>query len=612
MTYLFKDKIAKHLILTRDKPERDEAIAYCELSEFLYQSCGGTIAMLTESDYVRGRFISLGETAAFRRSGIEFDREKLGPCGYIVKTADGNVYIVGGGAIGTLYGVYEFLRRIIGFEVFGKDEIRFLKAADIEFKDLDIVGIPDFKYRIGNTYDMLKRQTAYSRRLRVETESEVFLRATPNIYHNSFEYFPPDIYKGGHPEWYSEWDGVTYNVGDPKKYAPGKQLCYTARGNAAALDEMAGVAAGKIIPAVKTGGSDNAYVSLTHQDSANWCTCAACRHLEKKYGTKAAGPLMFCNLVSKKVKAGLCGFNKERVKAGLSERKAEICFFAYLMTEKPPVKETAGGYEPIDDAVICDENVFVWYAPVSSEFTTGFTSGPEWTVAAGKNMKAWNAVSKKLFLWTYQTNFSYYLSFYNSIASMGERYRFMRDCGAECLFDQCQGVPGQVTGFHNLKAWLSAKLMWNADSDVEALTAAYFDGYFYGAAKTMRGLYEGITKHFASLEASGKMTGSIYFEIDKAELFPKNVLEAWLSQIERAYADIEKYKGDGVLHKRLNERICAESVFIRYLLIQLYGECYPELSGMKNGFKLDCERMSITNFTENKELPETLWKEWGI
>ena len=59
--------------------------------------------------------------------------------------------------------------------------------------------------------------------------------------------------------------------------------------------------------------------------------------------------------------------------------------------------------------------------------------------------------------------------------------QLFRQYGVQGVFEQGNYAPGTTSAFSSLKIYVLSKLLWNADADVDALTAQFVDGYF-GAA----------------------------------------------------------------------------------------------------------------------------------
>ena len=78
---------------------------------------------------------------------------------------------------------------------------------------------------------------------------------------------------------------------------------------------------------------------------------------------------------------------------------------------------------------------------------------------------------------------------------------------------------------------------------------------------------------------------------------------------------IEEYKTTvPARYGKLYDRICLESLAVRFLIIDLYGsQVYtaPELYAEKVAFKADCARLNYTKYSENR-LITALWAEWKI
>jgi len=104
---------------------------------------------------------------------------------------------------------------------------------------------------------------------------------------------------------------------------------------------------------------------------------------------------------------------------------------------------------------------------------------------------------------------------------------------------------------------------------------------------------------------SGQYTGQINSgnsdALAGAAYWPKDMLVSWLSLVEKAETDAA---GDAKALKHIR----AEGIFIRYMLIEFYGDTYSdsELAAMKSSFKEDCAALSIVKATEFDNVAD-LW-----
>lgn len=584
---------SEYVILIPDDYSKTLYSAASELRLIINYASGCSIEIVTESEYSEGKFISLGYTENFNNSITE-DISYLGSNGYIIKTIEENIYINSNQDCGILNGVYGLLEVTVDFSVYAADEVVYT-TGDVPLYNYDIIDIPDIQYRVGDVTTKIDGDNAYRMRLKYNCNADVFSFVKGSLYHNSLHYFPKDQYSDEYyRDWYSESNGTT-------NY---QNLCYSSHGNAEKQDLMIEKAVELIVDTVKD--TDALNVTFQQSDIPTWCECETCKAAKKKYGTDSAILIQFLNKMSVKLKEGLAA-------NGMADKKINICFFAYQKTEMPPVKQNADGtYSPIDDSVILEDNICVFYAPIYASYNSSFEEGDNKVYAEA--LKAWNAIADKTFVWFYQTNFSHYLYPYNTLPTMQERYNFIALQGAEFIFDQNQWDQGTKTSFHRLKAWMSAKLSWNVNLNYEELLDEYFAGYFYEAKDAMRQYFDELTYHMEYLERESEMAGTIYYQINQHKYFPKPMLDGWLELIDEAYKSIEIYKTTNKeLYDKLYTRIAIEEMSVRYMVIDLYaGRFSPiELRELQIAFMNDCFKYGIDKIAEIKDI-SVVFSQWGI
>lgn len=567
--------------------------AASEMRLLVNLSSNVTLNIVSESDYQNGPFISLGNTI-MQKENVKDDLTLLGANGYKIKTLNDNVYIVSNKDFGVLNGVYGFLEHTIDFDTYAADEL-YYKKGDIPLMNFDIVDVPDIQYRVGDVTTKIDGDSTYRMRLKYNSNDDVFAYVKGTLYHNSLYYFPESQYSDEYyKDWYSSDKGTTDYL----------QLCYTSHGNQEKQNEMLEIAAALIVDTLKNFTADN--VTFMQSDVNTWCDCQYCSAEKAKYGTDSAVVIKFLNKLSDKVKEKL-------VLENMSDRNFNICFFAYQKTENAPVKDNGDGtYSPIDESVRLKDNICVYYAPIYARYNSSFEEGENKPYA--ETLKKWNAISKKTFVWFYQTNFSHYLYPYNSLPTMQERYQYIAKQGAEFIFDQNQWDQSTKTAFHRLKAWMGAKLSWDVNANYEELLDEYFTHYFYEASEPMREMFDQITYHMEYLARESDMSGDIYYKINQHKYFSKPMLDNWLNLIDKAYSNISKYQNDDpVLYEKLHSRIAIEAMSIRYMIIDLYaGRFSPEkLKTMQNQFMQDCFKYGIDMVAELDEI-SIIFQQWGI
>jgi len=578
----------------------DDLYAANEFAGFFEESCGAQLEIVTDKGLIYNadsRYISLGNTSLAQQAGVVADPASVSGQGFKIKTLNKSVFLIGGGTTGTLYSVYEFLRKTIKFDAYAPDEMYVDTLDIVPLYDFNLIDNPDILWRSAN-YGPVGYDSVAARRLGFSPSPWI----GPSV-HNSFSvYLPPSAYKTEHPEWYSTTEhtpgGLPY------------QLCYTARGDAESLNLMRS----KVLDVMKNAisasyddGNRLDSIGFTSEDYSPWCECAECKRLKDHYGTDSASLIRFINPVAKELKAWLA--------SAYPGAKVNVVIFAYLATEDAPVKALpGGGYAAIDETVKPEDNVGIWYAPIWADYYYDFNADVNKPYLI--TMEKWAAISRTMYFWFYTTSFHNYFSWYDSFNPMQSLYRMARDFGAYQIFDQARYNVQGITGFDTLKLYLNSKLAWNADADLPALTAGFFDKYYRAASVPMKAYYDSFRTWTEYLRGHvGMMDGAItnHHNLFTTAHLPKQVLTGWQDYIEAAYKAIEVYKSDAALYQSLYGRIVKESMSIRYYLIEFYAKTYASNVeyAMKQAFKDDAIKYSFTLFSEQVEITE-LFQRWGI
>lgn len=589
---LVKGGKTAYKIIVPAEATRFEVFAADELVYFFEQATGITLEIVKDtgvSTSTQNTYLSVGNTTVFAQSGIAVTEEELGPSGFKLQRKDKTIIMAGYREYGTLNAVYEFLHVAFGFRCYYADEIALAKnVTDLKLPDFNITDRPDIDLRCANYGDMMTDST-FAYRMRTLLDSDIWMNIDGSYWHNSFKYLPPATYAEEHRDWYYYGNGADK---DPT------QLDYTNDEMRLQLTENLK----KYILANPT--LEN--VTITHEDNRTWCDNAANKALVSKYGTNAASMILFCNKVAADIREWLA-----TVSPG---RKVNIVMFAYYSTEKAPVtyNQQTGQYEPIDGLKL-DEGVSVFYAPINADYNCSAYSSDNTTMY--ETLKAWTALSERVYLWLYSTNFAYYLAMFNSFDSMQSMYRMAKEANAYYLFDQGQHSQSNAVGFSRLKMFLNSQLGWNVNADMDALIDEFFENYYKAAEPAMRKLFDSMRLHYAYLRDETDMPRNIYANVYKSSYFPKGVLDEWMRLIDEAYASIEDLKeSDAALYQKLEQRIRLESLTIRYMVIQIYGSTYTDadLREMKLQFKADATQLGVSRYQEIDGAIRLLWEQWGV
>lgn len=539
-------------------------------------------------------YIVMNVPELFSAAGLTMPEDELSATGYYITNAGGSVFIAPNTVTGAQYGAISFLKNVVGYEMYAEDTVEYSKSG-ATMPDMEIIEQPDFEFHIqGNSTSSV---AVYG--MGFMTTGEIFIPVGGEYWHNSLNYLPTDTYNNPnnpsqyHPKWFSTL---------------GNELCYTARGDEAEFNAMAAEIASQIIDLLDDYPS-TANITLTIEDHATVCQCEYCTASREQYGADSAAVINLCNAVNRIVQAHL---ETEAEESGTTKREFNILFFAYRRMEQPPVVRNENG--EWEATIRCDENVGVYIAPIDARYNQSFYHEDNTTTK--DVIEGWGAVSDKLYMWLYETNYSHYLYPINTYDTMLETYRLCKANNAIYMMNEGQYNQGNVTHFGKLKEYFNARAEFNVNDNYLDIVNDFFAAYFKDAAEPMRQYFDELQAHLRYLEVEfpGDVNGNIYNNMEQSRLWPEAMLEHWLDLIDEAYAAIAHYETeDPALYETLHNHINLESIFPRFATIRLYSGKYSAatLRAMQESFRDDCADFSITMLSENVSL-DSVFNAWGL
>lgn len=583
---LFKSGTSEYVIVYPEEQNDYHGYAVEELRYFVEEATGYSLPAVSDKDVTyssSAKYLSIGETSLFEAAGLTLDKSKLGEAGYIIETVGQSVFMAGG-QFGNLYAVYEFLRQEFGYAVYAIDEIVIEKnVTDKKLLDFSVTDIPDIPYRLNN-WGEERYNLDFSRRMRMNYDREVWMPVGGLLWHNFLEVVPKDVYlnKDAHPESYHpEW----YN-------STGTQLCFSRD-----VDGLKAVVEEELKRAI-TENPNVSNLTFTIEDNGDWCECESCAVSTEKYGAESAVYIQFMNVIARDIKDWL-------KTTDTPDREVTIVMFAYASTLTAPVKlDENGGYEPVDDSVVLDDNVGLYYAPEPADYYRDFYSDNNTTYDT--LMKQWRTLTDKVYLWTYTTFFRNYFLPFNCFTSMQKNYQWMYENKVQYIFNQGQYNQNNVSpDFGRLKMYLNSQLSWNFNQDVDALIDDWFDNYFKEAAEPMKKFFDLYQTYFAYLADTTTLyfgTGTTYStEFLQRRYWPISTIENFLEIIDEAYASIGSLQtSDPAMYQLLSDRICLESLSMRYLKYELYSHTMStvEADAWFRELGYDATRLGVGMFSE--------------
>lgn len=536
-----------------------------------------------------GKYISVGETKLFDASGITLNYGQLKSKGFVIKTVGESIVMAGYSTDALSNALYQFMTLIAGYRYLGPDTyILNRNLKEVKLQNYDVIDAPDIEH-VAGSYGFVTSLNRY------RINGDIWIDPNGERYHNSFAYLPPATYKEQHPEWYS---------------LDGTQICYTARGNEESLKEMQDVVF-EVMKEHLIKYPNRTAIQFGIQDKNTFCECAACTASKAKYnGSNAAVVVQFLNTISDRISEWFEGAGSEY------KRDLKITFFAYLSTNSAPARydETAKKYVPIDETVICRDNVCPFFADIRGDYTKSYYDQSSANRQFANNMKAWTSCSKNIFFWTYSTNFSYYLTPYNSFDAMIESYKFAVECGVSYLFDQAQWNGQASTGWSFLKQYMTSRGSWNCNVDPNELYDEFFsEWYSKEAGPIMRELFDEyrILGSYQNNVLGYTGNDTIYHNPLQAKYWSKQTLIRWIERFDDALKELDVYKNSAPdQYNRYYKHITTERVQYTYILLKVFSASMSEeeIARYKEMFLSDAVSNGILYENEHKSPVAEIFK----
>ncbi len=546
------------------------------------------------------KYISLGNTSLLKHTEIEISEEELGNQGYEIHTVGQSIFVAAVGGLGTLYGVYDLLHHLVGYEQFTANCYSLdMDVTEIALPDFDIKEVPDFEYRIA-PYGSAFNDSVFRERMRMFHDQEVYIE-NAQVHTMLRTILPTKTHVQSLKDQYDKGTlEVDYEEDHPLWFMDSKQqLCYTAHGDP---DEYEALIA-QLVENCKElilSDAEHDYISISQMDVNVWCSCDACGALKSKYGTNAASQIMLVNDVAERVEKWL-----EDEEMG---REIQFVIFAYHQTEKAPAKRNADGtYYAIDNEVVLRHNVSVQVAPISANYIDSIYD--EDNITLYNLTESWLPCASSFAYWGYDCYFGSYLTPYNTYGSMQDAMIRLYEMNAKIVWMQGAYNLRHQTGFDDVKTYLYSKLMWNRYADVNALIQNFFDNVYKEASQDMYNAFLQM-RIGMELQKSKDLGKGIWMQpATSTEWWDQRMMEQMLDTFESAKTKIESYKiSDPKRYQEMLDNIVKESIFPRYLLLEAYSSTYSsaQLLEMKTLFRADVERLDINQISEGVSMTDYL------
>ena len=531
--------------------------------QLLYKQAVGTeLPIVTDSPSARNT-IAIGMDAA-KKAGmaspsVPFTEETLR-----IKVGSANIAIDGGRPRGTLYGVYEFFEEKCGARYLTYDDTYF--PEDVRTREVQPgtqLFTPQFAFR-WSYYGETNQNPEFAARLHTNTVTnrpELGGITGYQLVNHCVAYLvPPAIYGKTHPEYYAEvggkriWD--TTDGGGP-------QLCLTN-------PQVRDVVIAAVEEEIKKN-PDRRNINIAQMDNANYCTCPACKALDEREGSHAGTMISFVNSVAEVVE-------KKHPNVLLST-------FAYWYTRKPP------------KTVRPRHNVMVQLCSIEC-CTLHAIDDPSCALNREfcHDMKVWNTLCDKLFIWHYNTNFSAYTLPFPNLKSIGRSVNYFARHHGQGVFMQAAG-NGFSTEMSDLRNYVMSRCLWKPGRDSWAEAMEFCRLHYRESAGPIMAYLSDLHAH---TQAAG--THPTCFSTESALAITPETSREMAAKFQEA---ISLAQSDTIRQRVEKASLCAYRAALSGSSVHLLvkdGVCRPDLSGLDpdllGAYERICKKYSVSMESE--------------
>lgn len=443
------DKKACPIVIAADAPA-SERYAAEELQRYLERITTLKCPVLDDSARPVSREILLGNNAHLRKLGLGIDTGRLGSEGFVLRTARNKLIIAGGRPRGTLYGVYTLLEDKLGVRWFTPELESVPQTNRLLLASLNETHIPALEYREVFWTEMM-RNADFAGRHRLNGEHYHLTdkhggRAVvyfPFV-HSLDELIPRALYQE-HPEYFPFINGKRVNG-----YV---QRCLSN-------PEVVKMAISTVRKWIQEH-PDATIISVSQNDTRNWCQCEVCKALDEQEGSPAASMIRFVNTIAEDIEHDFPNIR--------------IDTLAYQYTRKPP------------KTLRPRPNVIIRLCSIECCF-----AHPLATCDSNENRRfrddilAWEPVAPKLYIWDYTPNFGHYQQPFPNFDALQPNVQFFVRHGVCGLFEQGNYSGGGFGELGPLRAYLLAELLWNPDTDLQRQTTEFLNAYYGNVAPQLQ------------------------------------------------------------------------------------------------------------------------------
>ncbi len=427
-------QISSYRIILPDNALPGIRDAAAVLAEFVRRTTGEVLVISPESTLATDREIVLGTTCRDTAAVISA-RAAVTDDGFVLLVDGTRLYITATTGRGVAYGIYAFIEDYLG--------VRFCSSRFCALHPEAVRDVPTDLTRI-ETPGFMSRDTFWYDVLSPAADSPYDFPAALRSNHGEMPHLGGGVsYAGGLVHTLPDLAGTAHE--------PGVQPCLT--------DEKTFVTVRENVRKWLAENPTARIISVSQNDSyadQGGCQCESCRAIDEREGTPMGSLLTFVNRIADDIKDDYPDIWVDTL--------------AYRYTRKAP------------KSIVPRDNVIIRLCSIECCFSHPLDDPdcPQ-NAAFVRDIEAWSAICRNLYIWDYTTDFLFYLAPFPNLGVLRRNVQFFKSHNVIGLFEQgnYQSYSGELG---ELRAYLLGKLLWDP-AMTEATYNALLDGFladYYG------------------------------------------------------------------------------------------------------------------------------------
>lgn len=375
--------------------------------------------------------------------GTDFQLEETAESSVHYRVSGNDLYIYGGSARTTLEAVYIFLENELGCRFYHPAVEKVPALTNLEIAvDLKYSYDPPIITRTVHS-KLFYDHPEFAEKLRVTQEAFPFYVPAARV-HTFHRFLPALSFYEEHPEYYALRNG---------KRIP-TQLCLTNESVFRIIRDS--------VAARLEAYPEAEVISVSQDDNTQYCQCENCEAIHQEEESPSGSMIHFVNRIAREFP------------------DKQISTLAYQYTRKAPKNLTP---EP---------NVLITLCSIECDRSASIAEKcPDFAA----DLRAWGTKTDNVRIWDYTTQFTNFLAPFPNLHTLQPNLRLFRDNNAKWVFEQHSRQPSELFA---LRSYLTAKLLWNPDANVEAVIDDFLEGYYEEAAPLVREYIDRVHEELAA------------------------------------------------------------------------------------------------------------------